>query len=149
MGKKRAIANDGVTNNQRYELFKSLFSHLNQCIEKGFYIEAIALEESFIADRLESRINFLQPINEFSFKPLEKLISKIKEIESDEEIKSFVISEITNWKNGRNYAVHELAKIQINENTTWNDRLKRCKESANSGKEILRTLDKLIQNTKK
>ena len=43
----------------RYEIIKSVISRFNTAIEHSFFLEATALIESLICDRLESRIGEL------------------------------------------------------------------------------------------
>jgi len=40
----------------RYEIIKSAISRFNKAVEHSFFLEATALIESLICDRLESRI---------------------------------------------------------------------------------------------
>lgn len=54
--KVRAIAKeDNEVGLERYKLYKSAFSRINKAIKEEYYLEAITLVESILADRLESR----------------------------------------------------------------------------------------------
>ncbi|MFT5915887.1 MAG: hypothetical protein ACJAWV_001955 [Flammeovirgaceae bacterium] len=52
------IGNEGVSKN-RYELYQLAFKQFDKAIEAGFYLEAVTIIESIIADRMESRIGQL------------------------------------------------------------------------------------------
>ena len=43
----------------RHELYRGALGHLKSAIEQGFYIEAVALCESVLSDRLEARNSHL------------------------------------------------------------------------------------------
>jgi hypothetical protein len=49
----------GVAQN-RHEIYVKAFEHYSLAMDQGFYLEAIAIIESIIADRMESRLGELQ-----------------------------------------------------------------------------------------
>ena len=142
--KIRAIANNHETGQKRYQLYKKVHERINESIEKGFHLEAISLIESLISDRLESRITFLKG-NDFSFKTLESLIRRIEVEEDDREFKLIVLDELKEWKNDRNKALHEMAKMEINDTETWEERMVNVQKIAEDGKELLKKIKKREQ----
>ena len=95
--KKRATASKipgSVTGKTRYLLYRKGISRVKESIKSGYYLEAITLCESLIADRLESRLKFLTSSDKYSFRPLGKLQEGIKKHETDPDIKSIINSKL-------------------------------------------------------
>jgi len=44
----------------RHERFKAAFDRVVHCVDKEYYLEAIAILDSLIYDRMASRLNFLK-----------------------------------------------------------------------------------------
>ena len=56
--RKRAItASDNDIGQERHKLYKSSFSWIKKSIGAGYYLEAISVVESLVADRLESYLS--------------------------------------------------------------------------------------------
>ena len=83
--KIRASVND-VGGTKKFEVIKSVLNRFNTAIEHSFYLEATALIESLICDRLESRLGELtqKPIE---FGTLGNLLKKLNLIETDTILK--------------------------------------------------------------
>lgn len=67
---KRPTGTANGTNIERYHLYKDVFGHLSDAMKNGFYIEAIALLESAISDRLESVANVISNGTDYSYKTI-------------------------------------------------------------------------------
>lgn len=128
----------GVT---RYKLYRKAFSRINESIEQGFYLEAIAIIESLISDRLESRLTFLKG-SDFGFKTLGTLIRETKNVESDLYLKDLITNELNSWREIRNKAVHELPKLAHGDTSTWDDRIQALIPCAEDGRAILQAIHK-------
>jgi hypothetical protein len=138
------ITENPFVGKQRYELYKRAIKQFNQAIEAGFYLEAITICESLIADRLESRCGELgKPI---AFKPLGDLIKRIKQIEVDDLIRNVVQNDLDIWRLKRNTALHEIVKFEKGAIPNWENRVEQYKEYAEAGIEIFRKID--LQLTK-
>ena len=137
--KIRAIANNENISQLRFQLYKKAHERINESIEKGFYLEAITLIESLISDRLESRISFLTDSN-FGFEALGTLIKKIKVIEEDDEFKEIVSIELDRWRIKRNEALHQMAKIDIDNLQTWESKIIDLKEISINGNDLLKKI---------
>ena len=124
----------------RYELYRQAFSKINAAHRQGFYLEAITLVESLVADRLESRLTYLLE-QDVSFKTLGTLIDKAKKHETDGVLHSIIISRLDNWRNARNEALHEMAKLASGDYRTWDDRTKGLIPISKDGVSILRAID--------
>lgn len=123
----------------RYNLFKHAEERIEQSIQEGYYCEAIAIIESVITDRLESRLSYLKQIN-VGFQNLGPAITSLQKCETDETI-ILLLSELDYWRVKRNTALHELVKIEaVKSVLRWEQRLEDLSVSANEGYELLKKL---------
>lgn len=131
----------------RFELYKQAIAQFNQAIEAGFYLEAITICESLIADRLESRCAELgKPI---AFKPLGDLIKRIKQIETDDLIRNVVVGDLDNWRLKRNTALHEIVKFEKGAIPNWENRVEQYQTYAATGMVIFRAIDAQVTKLRK
>lgn len=147
----RAIALDtNNVGNQRYNLYKKVIEHINKSIDNGYYLEAITLIESLIADRLESHLTFIKG-EDFSFKTLDKIVKNFSKHKSDidDDLCRLVEEDVNNWKDKRNLVLHEMAKIEINSELTWEEKTKDLEEIARVGFKIFRNIDKRLSYLRK
>lgn len=98
-------------NYTKYESYKFAFDQIDLAIEKGFYLEAITIEESILADRL---ISFLQmngkKVN--SKFTLGGCFDPLKHFDCDFSIKDnedFRV-ELDHWWDKRNECLHAIVK---------------------------------------
>lgn len=142
----RAIANsDNNIGDDRHALFSSVIDRINNSINDGYFLESIALLESLITDRLESRLSFLLDKNiGVGFMSISTLIRDIKNHES-QDVAKLIIDDIQIWTKDRNFCIHQVAKIDINNNQSWNQQMKCCKSTAENGLVLFRRLDKAIR----
>jgi len=151
--KIRATANttDGV-GMQRYATYKDAINRISESIKKGFYLEAITLSESLIADRLESRLKYLTGSDKYSFKPLGKLQEGIRDHETDKyliELLEFKKGKLDNWRNNRNNALHAMAKIEKGDAREWDGKMEECKKIALDGEELRKEIFKITAKLKR
>lgn len=117
----------------RYEIIKSAISRFNTAIEHSFFLEATALIESLICDRLESRIGELTD-KSVEFGTLGDLLKKLNTIESDVELKYIMNNILYKWAGKRNVVVHQAAKIELGKKKDWNEYLRLAKLTAIEGR---------------
>ncbi len=132
----------------RYGLYRQAYARISEASMKGFYLEAIAIIESLITDRLESRLTFLMD-RDVSFKTLGSLIAEIRKREKDELFKQLVSNDVDRWRALRNAAIHEMAKIADGEFPTWERRAKAIESVAASGLTCLRAIDRRFKALRK
>jgi hypothetical protein len=126
---------------QRYGLHKQAYARIEEAKQQGFYLEAITLIESLISDRLESRLSrLLTP--EYGFQTLGSLINSVRQVETDEALKTFVTTRVDEWRTKRNSSLHELAKLSEGDERTWEERTIDLPLIAVEGLILLRLLDK-------
>jgi hypothetical protein len=148
MAEKRKRADskvDGDIGQERYALYKAAFERIAQAIAEGYYLEAISIEESLIADRLESHLSYRLG-KDFGFKNLGKLIDKIKSDETDAELRKLVSQELDQWRKARNTAAHEMVKIEVGKQVSWEARSQINQSVAEAGLILVRKID---QRTRK
>ena len=147
---QRLIVDNAEKGKLRYNIFKSAIGRIKESIEKGFFLESITLCESLISDRLESRLNFLDGSDKYSFQPLGALQKGIGNLEKNEEFKQLVSGDLNDWRLSRNKALHRMAKISSNHQKTWESKMMESELIAIEGErvrsEIFRMTDKLQRN---
>ena len=145
---KRVRAVASLDNNigiDRQDLFSKVIDRINDSINNGYFLEAIALLESLIADRLESRLSFLLSKNVgIGFVPISRLIKDINDKEEQDKIIS-ISNEVGLWAKDRNKCIHQIAKIDINSNQSWGQQMEFCKSTADKGLILFRKVDKDIR----
>jgi hypothetical protein len=57
-GKTRASSGRAAVADARHQLFKVGFARINDAIEHRYFLEAICLIESLLADRMENRVPY-------------------------------------------------------------------------------------------
>ena len=138
----RALANQGTpVGAMRYSLYKQAYTRIAEASEQGFHLEAISVIESLVSDRLESRLSFLKG-HDFSFKNLGPLITEMRRLESDEDLRKLVDQDLDEWRKSRNRDVHEMAKMADGDFSTWADRAKELIPIGKKGLSCLRAIDK-------
>ena len=141
MPKIRAVINsDKVVNKQRQLLYKNSLRQLKKAISEEYYLEAIALLDSLIADRLESRIGELTNKN-VQFNPLGKLCKDLLRVENMHAIIEIIEKEIIPWVKTRNISIHESVKIEAGKDKLWEKFCEDKKSSGEDGYKIFRKLD--------
>jgi hypothetical protein len=123
----------------RYNLFRAARDHIESSIKAGYHCEAIAIIESVISDRLESRLSWLSKQN-YGFKTLGWLIKKLRGYETDSEL-TMLLEDLDKWRERRNGAIHELVKVEAGKpHIGWCERMAELATSARDGYELLKRL---------
>lgn len=133
---------------QRYTRYRKVLRRYKEAMEQGFYLEAVTLMESIISDRLESTINHVSN-NNHSYLPLGKLIKLFDEKEIKGKISEdflTIVKTISEWKNQRNKALHEMAKLDDEPNQTFETLYDSAKQTAEEGYAIFRKVDSSMRN---
>ena len=123
-------------------------SRFNLAIEQSFFLEATALIESLICDRLESRIG------ELTMKPVEfgtiaDLLKKLNKIETDVELKNIMNKVLYQWSGKRNIVIHQASKIELNKNKDWNEFLSLASSTAKEGSKAFNNYNKQLQKLRR
>lgn len=140
--KIRATINE-IGGRKKYEIIKYVISRYNKSIEENYFLEAIALIESLICDRLESRLGELSKKN-VKLDTLGGVLKKLKVFENDSELLKLML-EIEEWSKFRNIAIHESAKIELGDEKNFKQFLNQANATALKGKNIFNKLNKRIK----
>jgi len=137
-----------IPGQERYEIMKAAISRYNTAIEHSFFLEATALIESLISDRLESRLGELkkEPI---SFDTIGNLLNSLRKIEPDTVLKEIMNKQINNWCGGRNAVIHQAAKIELGKKKEWMDFIKQAEKTAKDGRKIFDKYNKQLKKLRR
>lgn len=151
--KRRAINTGRLTQvaKQRRVLYVRCIVRVDEAIASGFYIEATAIIEGMISDRLESRLAFIhhQHPQRRKFSTVGRLARSLREQESETPDAVVVYEKIEEWARLRNQAMHELVKLAEDESADWDKRYQEARNAAVAGKKLFREVDKLVTGLNK
>ena len=146
MEKKPKYRADGGPENsngeKRRELYSKAIRKAKSAHKNRFFIEAISIWESIIADRLEDK---------HVFGTLGKNVSRLRSEEATENKEMFACFEkINEWADGRNVAVHELVKLdRDNLDNNWKKRYEALKKTSEAGFELSKEISALVKKHNK
>lgn len=145
------INTPGVAQN-RYEIMKEVISRYNDAMDKGYYLEAVALCESLITDRMESRYSELVKVDpEFStLTNLKDLLLGNKnkgytKVETNPILESLYNKICSVWAGQRNNAIHHAAKISKSSPKVWKEFINDAKNAAIDGMKYFRELNRELK----
>lgn len=122
---------------------------MNEAISNGFYIEAVCIAESIIADLLERRIAWLTIQSDREFSNLGPLITKLRGKPEPDSTLLSLLTVIDAWRIQRNQ-IHELVKLSdIAPIKDWDAEYLSFKQVAEDGKKIANELSKNVRRVNK
>lgn len=138
---------------RRVERYTAAFDWILECLDSGHYLEAVAVLDSLIGDRLASRFSYVrkeQPTEDMTIGGLcgALLTGSEKQrnpaTEQDPQFRA-VMEDIKDWSKARNKAIHATAKIFGNDDPTvvFADGLAVHRETAEQGMRLLQQFDLL------
>jgi hypothetical protein len=137
--KPTRIENSALTRKARQDLYHRAYSRVNKAIARGFHIEAIAILESLMCDRLENLLQALHPDSKVELGSLGKLYNSVnKEIEIPESL----LIDLKQWNQARGQVIHQLVKISDIDAMNWLERMAFARKTSNDGKKLLGKLRK-------
>jgi hypothetical protein len=111
---KRKYVSKG--NTAKYLSYRYAHSRAKQALENKFYLEAICLYESMLADRLLSFISHVAPEKKVNLRMAFGILAdKVEECANEKDLldanhTKIVVGEIRAWIQSRNACVHSVAK---------------------------------------
>jgi len=123
------------------ELIKIANKRVKSCIKTGHHVEAIALLESLIADRLEAGLSRKKG----GIQPISTLGPLLKESLAAGLISADFCEEIRNWSRERNKVLHEMVKVRDLNSGNWRQRMKHARYLAIEGIKIYEKLATVIK----
>ena len=147
--------------NQRYRRYVAAFDRVIHCINNGYNLEAIAVLDSLLSDRLHSRLSYLCKGGDRSINSLGNvcvaLVGKPTDspsqktlLERDPDFQQ-VIKAIQEWAQQRNEAIHGSAKILQSRDDlkSFSEILESHQKDAVQGVYLLQQFDKLDRGDRK
>ena len=138
----------------RGELYRGANVQLKAALQAGFWIEAIALCESMLSDRLEARYSFIAGETEEArrHKTIGTLLKQLRnnDRQKDNERLRTLYAEIAEWSKKRNRAVHHAVKLSDGENfESWAERYSSLELAATEGAALVRRLKNELERLKR
>ena len=137
----RQIDDSSIKGHERYCTYKCLLDQCALAKDKGFYLEAITLLESIIADRLESYLVRTTANTNYTFKPLGYLIKGLKDINDAQ----MPIADRETWKSARNQYLHEMAKIEDGQYVDFSTKYNAALQCVEDGELLFRRIDTICK----
>lgn len=139
--------------NQAWEVFatlmyKQIWYRYNETYDAKCYTECIALVESLIADRMKSLANEISSSSKYSYLTLERLVeyfSGKKQTPLLNEGINQTIDKIKVWKDSRNKAIQEIAKLSEDLSETFEQKYSELSKIADKGRELFNELNNEIR----
>ena len=133
------IENSALARKAREDLYHRAYSRVNKAIARGFHIEAIAILESLMCDRLENLLQAIHPDSKVELSSLGKLYNSVnKEI----EIPELLLADLKQWNKARGEVIHQLVKVSDVDAASWRERMAFARKTSREGKLILNDLRK-------
>lgn len=122
----------------RYALIKAGLDQYKMAMNNGYYIEAIALMESLISDRMESTLNYLYPYSNYSYETLAWLADSLMKTNC---FSKELLEKIKDWSKERNSAIHQMMKLLPGNNKSFQERHSELERCAEKGHELFKKLN--------
>jgi len=136
----------------RYLSYREASTRIKESIEKDYFLEAIAIAESIIADRLNSYLELNAVTVAKPFIPLSARITAVRKLnQAPIVVKGFddLLGEIGNWNKQRNAVIHGIVSDRAAERESIDKFLIDSKATAEHGSRLARAVDKWISDQKK
>ncbi len=143
--KQRAKSSENDSGELRHKLFKIGFARINDAIEHHYYLEAICLIESLLADRMESRA----ADHKEDYRGFDCLGAILRKLDGEENPKLCKLNtKVNQWRCNRN-EIHEVMKIDVNDATSWTARSAKARATAIAGRKLLRDYDQALREARR
>lgn len=136
--------------NKRWQRYAEAFDRIERCTSQGYHLEAIAILDSLIGDRLASRLSHLQGVATIPVTAIGPLCIKLvggKETSGVEHDPNFreVTADIRTWAGQRNAAMHGIARVFKHEDTPigFDAAIESHRQTVTDGIALLQRFDRL------
>lgn len=126
-------------NRLKSELISSAYKRAKRAINAGFFIEAIAIEESLICDRLEAILSRVSK-TEVNISTIGKLIVALKPYGV---LSEDLAAELQTWQKYRSQTIHQIVKVTNSESSDWRSRLRFARSTSVEGLQLFQKLKNL------
>ncbi|MFC9997029.1 hypothetical protein [Nocardia sp. NPDC127526] len=136
--------------NKRWRRYADAFDRVERCLSQGYHLEAIAILDSLIGDRLASRLAHLVGTDSIAVSAVGTLCGKLvghknsAGVEVDPAFRE-VVAEIKTWSAARNDAMHAIARIFRYEDpaVSFDDAMESHRQTVLAGIALLQRFDQL------
>lgn len=127
------------------KLLRSAYERLARAKKLGSHIEAVAIIETLMSDRLEVLESFMLG-KATQVDTLGRLLARVRKFEV---IPEDLLDELELWSKSRNLAIHRLVKITDPNEIDWNRRIIYIRNCARDGELLLTRLKKIVEKNSK
>jgi len=124
----------------RVDLRDRAARRVSEAIGDGFFIEAIALQDSMISDRLEEFLGMHK--DRVTMNSLGQLAQLSRDLAPAEF--TALADRILVWADHRNVAMHQMVKVGPTYHGTWDTRVEHARRTAGAGQELLRDVESAV-----
>ena len=133
---------------QRKQLYKDALVKIDAALKAGYFLEAIAICESILADRLEARLAWIngQKEDKRKYSTVGRLADELKgekSCECDDAKKLY--AKVKAWAEVRNEAIHQMVKLSETNPETWENKYRAAETTAKDGLMLFRDIDRLVR----
>ncbi len=120
----------------KQELYRQAHKRITRSINKGSHIEAVALIESIMSDRIESAISVItnKPVIASTLGSLFKKLNELEPAPID------LRTAIWEWNQSRAFVIHQMVKLTNEVDSSWTERITYSRKTAAEGLKILKDL---------
>jgi hypothetical protein len=138
----------GAVAQARRALFAAAHKRISAALEAGYFLEAITIIESILADRLEARLAWIH--GKCHFSTLGTLVGELSGRKSSESAEARQLyNEILQWADRRNRALHQMVKLAEGSNETWAEKYEQAHDTAIKGEKLARKVENLVRTLNK
>jgi hypothetical protein len=124
----------------RRELRDHARARMAAAMAAGFFVEAVALQDSMISDRLEELLGQYKP--RVAMNTLGQLAQLSRAL--DEQAFGPLAQRILEWAESRNVVVHQMVKVGPTHGGDWEQRLAQARSTAEQGRALLEAVDTAV-----
>jgi hypothetical protein len=117
--KKIRVAGSKDINKAKAILISAAYKRAKRAISAGFYIEAIAIEESLICDRLEAMLS-RELRKDIEISTIGRLLQQLAPFDV---IPEALVAELTMWQRHRSQVIHQIVKVTQSDDMNWRKRI--------------------------
>jgi hypothetical protein len=122
----------------KQELYRHAHKRIESSKAKGSHIEAVALIESIMSDRIESAIAAITH-HEVTASTLGTLFNKLHQLQpADYKL----VESVKAWNKSRGLVIHQMVKLTNDYDSSWTSRISFAREVAKEGLIVLKNLRK-------
>lgn len=137
-----------IGNTQKYLSYSAAWERMDQAIQQGFFLEAVAIQESMIFDRLRSFLSFYEGGEIDNRVPLKRIVRRwqdaLNRMAHEDASFSFdvnLVSDTLAWVDDRNAVIHTIVRSQPGQPTRdISEFIGHAEETALAGKTIARAI---------